>query len=133
MASRRPCLTGADPIHDQVVGDASDCAHAIPVGGRLLAIPRATGEARAAFILGADAFVIYAVEPAHLRILFIGVGQAWRGGGRQARPGRLLNARHVLVEPLTERLLGPQECCAGPLEPPTSSTDATVAVTAWAL
>ena len=34
--------------------------------------PRATGEARAAFILGADAFVIYAVEPAHLRILFIG-------------------------------------------------------------
>jgi hypothetical protein len=32
---------------------------------------RATGEARAAYILGADAFVIYAVEPGHVRILFI--------------------------------------------------------------
>ena len=31
------------------------------------------------------------------------VGQAWRGGARQARLGRLLNARDVLVEPLTDR------------------------------
>jgi len=30
------------------------------------------------------------------------VGQAWRGGGRQARLARLLNARGVLVEPLTD-------------------------------
>ncbi len=30
------------------------------------------------------------------------VGQAWRGGGRQARLARLLNARDVLVEPLTD-------------------------------
>lgn len=34
--------------------------------------PRATGEARAAFILEADAFVIYAVQPGHVRVLFIG-------------------------------------------------------------
>jgi hypothetical protein len=31
------------------------------------------------------------------------VGQAWRGGARQARLGRLLNARDVLVEPLSDR------------------------------
>ena len=30
------------------------------------------------------------------------VGQAWRGGGRQARLARVLNARDVLVEPLTD-------------------------------
>lgn len=30
------------------------------------------------------------------------VGQVWRGGGRQARLARLLNARGVLVEPLTD-------------------------------
>lgn len=30
------------------------------------------------------------------------VGQAWRGGGHQARLARLLNARDVLVEPLTD-------------------------------
>jgi hypothetical protein len=30
------------------------------------------------------------------------VGQAWRGGGRQARLARLLNARDVHVEPLTD-------------------------------
>jgi len=30
------------------------------------------------------------------------VGQAWRGNGRQARLARLLNARDVLVEPLTD-------------------------------
>jgi len=30
------------------------------------------------------------------------VGQAWRGGGRQARLARLLNARDVVVEPLTD-------------------------------
>jgi len=30
------------------------------------------------------------------------VGQAWRGSGRQARLARLLNARDVLVEPLTD-------------------------------
>lgn len=30
------------------------------------------------------------------------VGQGWRGGGRQVRLGRLLNARDVLVEPLTD-------------------------------
>jgi hypothetical protein len=30
------------------------------------------------------------------------VGQAWRGGGRQARLARLLNARDVLVEPLID-------------------------------
>ncbi|MHB1583826.1 MAG: PIN domain-containing protein [Acidimicrobiales bacterium] len=30
------------------------------------------------------------------------VGQAWRGGGRQVRLARLLNARDVLVEPLTD-------------------------------
>jgi len=29
------------------------------------------------------------------------VGQVWRGGGRQASLARLLNARGVLVEPLT--------------------------------
>jgi hypothetical protein len=34
--------------------------------------PRATGEARAAFIVGADAFVIYAVERGQVRILLIG-------------------------------------------------------------
>ena len=30
------------------------------------------------------------------------VGQVWRGGGRQARLARLLNAREVVVEPLTD-------------------------------
>jgi PIN domain len=30
------------------------------------------------------------------------VGQVWRGGGRQARLARLLNAHDVLVEPLTD-------------------------------
>jgi hypothetical protein len=30
------------------------------------------------------------------------VGQVWRGGGRQVRLSRLLNARDVLVEPLTD-------------------------------
>lgn len=30
------------------------------------------------------------------------VGQAWRGGSRQARLARLLNARDVLIEPLTD-------------------------------
>ncbi|MHB8341707.1 MAG: PIN domain-containing protein [Mycobacteriales bacterium] len=30
------------------------------------------------------------------------VGQVWRGGGRQARLARLLNARGVVVEPLTD-------------------------------
>lgn len=30
------------------------------------------------------------------------VGQVWRGGGRQARLARLLSARGVLVEPLTD-------------------------------
>lgn len=30
------------------------------------------------------------------------VGQAWRGGARQVRLVRLLNARDVLVEPLTD-------------------------------
>jgi hypothetical protein len=30
------------------------------------------------------------------------VGRAWRGSGRQARLARLLNARDVLVEPLTD-------------------------------
>jgi hypothetical protein len=30
------------------------------------------------------------------------VGQVWRGGGRQVRLARLLNARDVLVEPLTD-------------------------------
>lgn len=30
------------------------------------------------------------------------VGQVWRGGGRQARLARLLNARDVVVEPLTD-------------------------------
>lgn len=30
------------------------------------------------------------------------VGQAWRGGGRQVRLARVLNARDVLVEPLTD-------------------------------
>ncbi|MEP6462618.1 MAG: PIN domain-containing protein [Frankiaceae bacterium] len=30
------------------------------------------------------------------------VGQVWRGGGRQARLARLLGARGVLVEPLTD-------------------------------
>lgn len=30
------------------------------------------------------------------------VGQVWRGGGRQARLARLLNARGVAVEPLTD-------------------------------
>lgn len=30
------------------------------------------------------------------------VGQVWRGGGRQVRLARLLNARDVLVDPLTD-------------------------------
>lgn len=30
------------------------------------------------------------------------VGQVWRGGGRQVRLAQLLNARDVLVEPLTD-------------------------------
>lgn len=30
------------------------------------------------------------------------VGQVWRGGGRQARLARLVNARDVLVEPFTD-------------------------------
>ena len=30
------------------------------------------------------------------------VGQVWRGGGRQGRLARLLNAREVVVEPLTD-------------------------------
>lgn len=30
------------------------------------------------------------------------VGQAWRGGARQARLGRVLNARDLRVEPLTD-------------------------------
>ncbi|WP_375475780.1 PIN domain-containing protein [uncultured Jatrophihabitans sp.] len=30
------------------------------------------------------------------------VGQVWRGGSRQARLARLLNARDVVVEPLTD-------------------------------
>lgn len=30
------------------------------------------------------------------------VGQVWRGGGRQARLARLLNARGLVVEPLTD-------------------------------
>jgi predicted TIM-barrel enzyme len=30
------------------------------------------------------------------------VGQVWRGGGRQVRLARLLNARDVRVEPLTD-------------------------------
>jgi predicted nucleic acid-binding protein len=30
------------------------------------------------------------------------VGQVWRGGGRQTRTARLLNAREVNVEPLTD-------------------------------
>ena len=30
------------------------------------------------------------------------VGQVWRGGGRQVRLARLLNARDVLVEPLSD-------------------------------
>jgi PIN domain len=32
------------------------------------------------------------------------VGQAWRGGARQVRLARLLNARDVAVEPLTDAL-----------------------------
>jgi len=32
------------------------------------------------------------------------VGQAWRGGGRQVRLARLLNARDVVVEALTDAL-----------------------------
>ncbi|MHB2022032.1 MAG: PIN domain-containing protein [Mycobacteriales bacterium] len=30
------------------------------------------------------------------------VGQVWRGGGRQARLARLINAHDVVVEPLTD-------------------------------
>lgn len=30
------------------------------------------------------------------------VGQVWRGGGRQVRLARLLNARDVVVDPLTD-------------------------------
>ena len=32
------------------------------------------------------------------------VGQAWRGGGRQVRLARLLNARDIVVEPLTDAI-----------------------------
>ena len=57
------------------------------------------------------------------------VGQAWRGGGRQARLARLLNARDVLVEPLTDagaRAAGVLCGTAGT----TDVTDATVVLTA---
>lgn len=57
------------------------------------------------------------------------VGQAWRGGGRQARLGRLLNARDVLVEPLTD----PGTRAAGVLCGTAGTTDvidATVVLTA---
>lgn len=57
------------------------------------------------------------------------VGQAWRGGGHQARLGRLLNARDVLVEPLTD----PGARAAGVLCGTAGTTDvigATVVLTA---
>jgi hypothetical protein len=57
------------------------------------------------------------------------VGQAWRGGGRQVRLGRLLNARDVLVEPLAD----PGARAAGVLCGTAGTTDvidATVVLTA---
>lgn len=57
------------------------------------------------------------------------VGQAWRGGGGQARLARLLNARDVLVEPLAD----PGARAAGVLCGAAGTTDvidATVVLTA---
>ena len=52
----------------------------------------------------ATAAVIEAARQEH-RVVIVPagvVGQVWRGGGKQARLARLLNARGVVVEPLTD-------------------------------
>ncbi|MBW3647775.1 MAG: hypothetical protein KY440_08380 [Actinobacteria bacterium] len=51
------------------------------------------------------AAVIEAARQQEQRVVFVPagvVGQVWRGGGRQARLARLLHARGVVVEPLTD-------------------------------
>lgn len=63
--------------------------------GALIAIERAD-RATAAVIEVARQADRVVVVPAGV------VGQVWRGGGRQARLARLLGARGVLVEPLTD-------------------------------
>lgn len=52
----------------------------------------------------ATAAVIEAARQQHRLVIVPAgvVGQVWRGGGRQARLARLLNARGVVVEPLTD-------------------------------
>lgn len=52
----------------------------------------------------ATAAVIEAARQEHRLVIVPAgvVGQVWRGGGRQARLARLLNARGVVVEPLTD-------------------------------
>ena len=63
--------------------------------GALIAIERADR---------ATAAVIEVARQEHRRVVVPAgvVGQVWRGGGRQARLARLLNARDVLVEPLND-------------------------------
>jgi hypothetical protein len=63
--------------------------------GALIAVERADRETAA---------VIEVARQEHRRVVVPAgvVGQVWRGGGRQARLARLLNARDVLVEPLSD-------------------------------
>jgi predicted nucleic acid-binding protein len=57
------------------------------------------------------------------------VGQVWRGGGRQARLARLLNAHDVLVEPLTDVLARAAGVLCG-VAATTDVIDASVVLTA---
>jgi hypothetical protein len=63
--------------------------------GALIAVERADRETAA---------VIEVARQEHRRVIVPAgvVGQVWRSGGRQARLARLLNARDVLVEPLSD-------------------------------
>lgn len=63
--------------------------------GALIAVERADRETAA---------VIEVARQDHRRVVVPAgvVGQVWRGGGRQARLARLLNAREVFVEPLSD-------------------------------
>jgi hypothetical protein len=63
--------------------------------GALIAVERADRETAA---------VIEVARQEHRRVVVPAgvVGQVWRRGGRQARLARLLNARDVFVEPLSD-------------------------------
>jgi hypothetical protein len=63
--------------------------------GALIAVERADRETAA---------VIEVARQQHRRVVVPAgvIGQVWRGGGRQARLARFLNARDVLVEPLSD-------------------------------